>query len=262
MYKYGFLGAGNMNGALAMAMTRGLPAGVTGRTPERAALLSASLGLKLTDNLDIAANSKYILLGIKPQILPEVCEQISSSIKDSIIITMAAGVKIQKLCELLGRELPVIRIMPNIPVSIGRGVILSCKNSLVSDEDLRTFMDDFKGAGSFIELEEELIDAASVISGCGPAYIYMYTEAMARAGESLGLPYELSRSLAAMTAVGAGELASSSHESLSELTKAVCSPGGSTVEGVYVLEEGDLKGLVSRALAAAYRRTKELSEAK
>lgn len=267
MYRYGFIGTGNMGAALARALDRGMNVALANRNLAKAEALADELGFVATSNEDIAENSEYIMLGVKPQVLPEVCPGISVSLKKNaeahakkpIVVTMAAGVKMQTLCEMLGCEYPVIRIMPNTPVAIGEGVVLASRNEFVSDEDFEAFISDFAKAGSVHKLPENLIDAGTVVSGCGPAYIYMYMEALAKAGESLGLDRETAVMLAQETAKGSAALSIRSDKSLEDLRISVCSPGGSTIEGVKSFMASDLDGIVKTALDAAYKRNKELA---
>lgn len=267
MYRYGFIGTGNMGAALARALDRSMEVALANRTADKARALADELGFVSTSNDDVAENSYYVMLGVKPQMLPELCPMISEALqknadkngKKPIVITMAAGVKMRTLCEMLGDTYPVIRIMPNTPVAIGEGVILASKNELVTDEELDAFIEDFSGAGSVHKLSEDLIDAGTVVSGCGPAYIYMYMEALAKAGESLGLERETAIMLAEETAKGAAALSIHSDKSLEDLRISVCSPGGSTIEGVKSFIDSDLDGIVKKALDCAYKRNKELA---
>ncbi len=267
MYRYGFIGTGNMGAALARALDKGMAVALANRSAEKAKVLADELGFVATSNEEVAENSAFIMLGVKPQILPELCPTISCALKNNaeingrkpVVITMAAGVKMASLCGMLGDDYPVIRIMPNTPVAIGEGVILASKNELVTDEDFDSFISDFSGAGSVHKLPEDLIDAGTVVSGCGPAYIYMYIEALAKAGESLGLDYDMAVMLAQETARGAASLSIHSDRSLEDLRISVCSPGGSTIEGVKSFAESDLDGVVKTALDCAYRRNKELA---
>lgn len=267
MYHYGFIGTGNMGAALSRALDRGTCVALANRNPDKARALADELGFFAVSNEDVAENSEYVVLGVKPQILPELCPNISAALqknattnsKKPVVITMAAGVKAETLCEMLGECYPVIRIMPNTPVSIGEGVILAAKNDLVSDDEFNAFVNDFSSAGSIHKLPEDLIDAGTVISGCGPAYIYMFIEAMAKAGESLGLDGKMAKMLAQETAKGAAALTVQSNKSLEELRVSVCSPGGSTIEGVKAFVESDLDAVVKNALDCAYKRNKELA---
>ena len=232
MYRYGFIGTGNMGAALARALNKEFSVALANRTADKAKVLANELGFTATSNEDIAQNSAFVVLGVKPQMLPELCPTISDFLeknalengKKPIIVTMAAGVKMATLCEMLGCDYPIIRIMPNTPVAIGEGVILASKNAFVTDKDFDEFIKDFSEAGSIHELPENLIDAGTVVSGCGPAYIYMYIEALAKAGESLGLDRETAVMLAKETAKGAASLSIESDKSLEDLRISVCSP--------------------------------------
>ncbi|MBQ8469161.1 MAG: pyrroline-5-carboxylate reductase, partial [Clostridia bacterium] len=184
-----------------------------------------------------------------------------ASNEDLTIVTMAAGTKMETVLELAGGEYPVIRIMPNTPVSVGAGVLLIVRNDKVSDEVFEAFLEDFEAAGALVPLEQEaLIDVGMTISGCGPAYVYMYIDAMAKAGEKLGLDYETAATLAKATTRGSALLSEVSDKSLEDLRIAVCSPGGTTIEGVKSLWESDLDEVVEKALTAAYDRSVELSK--
>lgn len=263
-YQYGFIGAGNMASALASGLVKGISAdgvAIADVNTEKVLELTRRLGAHLASNEEIAANSRYLVLAVKPQVLPQVLPDLAGSVSsDAVIVTMAAGTKMENVCGLLEKTYPVIRIMPNTPCSIGQGTILVARNEQVTDEQLQTFLKDFSACGVLLTLDkEEQIDSGSVISGCGPAYIYMYIDALAKAGEALGLDYETAATLAKATCRGAAALSEESPASLEELRVAVCSPGGSTIEGVRKLWDSDLDGVVKDALNAAYRRTKELS---
>lgn len=259
MYDYGFIGTGNMGSALSKALS-GVSVAVSNRTPDKAEALASAIGAVATTNEDVARNSRYLVLGVKPQVLPSLIEEIRGFVNhDTVFVTMAAGVKMATLSSLLGFDAKIIRIMPNTPVAIGEGVVLASKNALVSEDEFSKFIADFDAAGMLVPVDESLIDAGSVVMGCGPAYIYMYIDALAKAGESLGLSYDLAAQLATATTIGSAKLASVSDETLEALRIKVCSPGGSTIEGVHVLEDQGLEKLVSDALTAAYKRTKELA---
>ncbi len=266
MYQYGFIGAGNMANALSSGLVKGIDpklVAISDVDTVKVNALTEKLGCNLSDNETIAKSSNYVVLAVKPQMLPSVLPPLQDAVKANegvVLVTMAAGTKMATICDLLGATYPIIRIMPNTPCSVGAGVILVARNELVSDEQFNAFMNDFSACGAIVPLEkEELIDSGSVISGCGPAYIYMYIDAMAKAGEALGLDYETAATLAKATARGAATLSEQSEASLEDLRIAVCSPGGSTIEGVKSLEESELNQVVNKALTAAFKRTKELA---
>lgn len=271
-YKYGLIGIGNMGSALARAVSKKCSQSeiaLANKTTVKAKALSDEIGGTVTDNLSLCENSENILLCVKPQTLKNLMPTLKNALLDNacrtgkkpVIITPAAGITTDTLLSLTGlSEWPVVRIMPNTPVSIGEGVILATKNDFVAKDDFDAFVSDFSAAGVIEILPEDLIDAASVISGCGPAYIYMYIEALAKAGEKLGLSRDVAESLAKATARGSASLSMVSDESLETLRERVCSPGGSTIEGVKSFAGSNLDNVVEKALFAAFNRTKELAE--
>ena len=267
MALFGFIGVGNMGGALASAVCKKIdPKEVmlADHLAEKAEKLAAEYGAVVSDNATIAAECKYIFLGVKPQMMAGLLAEIAPILKtrshgDFILVTMAAGLSISTIEYMCGWALPVIRIMPNTPVSVGEGMIIVSSNEFISDEEFATFYDALSLAGKFDKIKEKYLDAASVISGCGPAFMYMFMESLVSAGKKLGLSDESARFYAEQTMRGAATLAASSELSLEQLRVNVCSPGGSTIEGVKVFEERELSDTVFEALKASYIRTKELA---
>ena len=270
MALFGFIGVGNMGGALARAVCQCVGAEnitVSDYSAEKAEAFAKELGCRLADNNTVAETAKWIFLGVKPQVLPAVMESLRPVLNkrkkgDFILVTMAAGISIAALEEMLGASASVVRIMPNTPVSVGKGMILYTANADVSEENLSEFVKALSFAGKTDYIKEEDIDAASVISGCGPAFMYMFLEAMQETGVRLGLDAEKARLYAEQTMLGAASLAMVSEESLETLRVRVCSPGGSTIEGVKVFQNRELYETVSEALGASYKRTKELGAKK
>jgi len=267
MATFGFIGVGNMGGALAQAVCKrvgGENVCVSDYSPEKAREFAEAFGCRATDNAQVAATANFIFLGVKPQVLPGVMESLAGALRERaegfVLVTMAAGIPIASLEDMAGAHLPVIRIMPNTPVAVGEGMILYTANDAVGEDELAQFVSALALAGKTDLIEEELIDAASVISGCGPAFMYMFLEAMAGAGEALGLDGEKARAYAQQTMIGAATLAASSPETLETLRIRVCSPGGSTIEGVKKFDALGLSDMTMEALSASYRRTKELGK--
>ncbi len=264
---YGFIGAGNMGSALVGALRKhvdGGHIGVSDPTSDKVEALKDAFSIVPTNNETIAAKADYVVLAVKPQVLPDILPPLRDELASNggvTIVTMAAGTSMETVEQLCGDHYPVIRIMPNTPVSVGAGVLLIVRNELVPDLVFDAFCKDFAGAGILVPLEkEELIDAGMSISGCGPAYMYMYIDAMAKAGEKLGLDYETAATLAKATARGSAILSERSDKTLEDLRIAVCSPGGTTIEGVKVLEKAGLDDIVDDALKAAFDRSIELAQ--
>ena len=267
MSEFGFIGVGNMGGALAGAVCKKVGAekvSVSDYSAEKAKDFAETFGCRAADNNEIASCAKFIFLGVKPQVLPSVAESLRGALEKRedafVLVTMAAGISITSLETMLGMRVPVIRIMPNTPVAVGAGMILYTANDMVSEEALHEFVDALSLAGKTDYVKEEDIDAASVISGCGPAFMYMFLEAMQETGIRLGLDSEKARLYAEQTMRGAASLAMASEESLEALRIRVCSPGGSTIEGVKKFQALGLPDTVSEALNASYRRTLELGK--
>ena len=177
---------------------------------------------------------------------------------DFVLVSMAAALTVNDIKDFAGGDYGVIRIMPNTPVSVAEGMILYTADDKVNEEMLSAFIDAMKFAGRLDELDEKLIDAGSVVSGCGPAFAYMFAEALADGGVECGLPRAKAQEYAAQMLIGAGKLLLESGESPGTLKDNVCSPGGSTIAGVHALEEGGMRGAVMGAAKASFKRTKEM----
>lgn len=262
---FGFIGTGNMGGALARAVrrtTEGSRILLANRSLEKARLLAEELHAELMDNRAVAWKADYIFLGVKPQMMKDMLGEIAPLLaarKDRfILVTMAAGLTIHKIRELAGGEYPVIRIMPNTPVSIGEGMTLYACSPDVAPAETDLFLAACAGAGRFSLLPEHLMDAGSAVSGCGPAFADLFLEALADGGVACGLPRTQALEFAAQMLAGAARLALESGQHPGVLKDAVCSPGGTTIQGVRKLEEAGFRGAVMDAVIAAYEKTLEL----
>lgn len=261
--KYGFIGCGNMGGAIAKALSKTTKDIIlSGKSLDKAKKLAAELSVNFGTNEEVVKNSDAVFLAVKPQMRQDVIESLKALLleKRPVIITMLAGTEIASLEEQLGEKLPIIRIMPNTPVAVGKGLILYCRNEAVSDEVLNKVVADLQPAGYLDEIAENLIDAGSLVSGCGPAYMYMLINALADGGVACGLPRDKALKYAELTMIGSGELAFQSDKHPEQLKDEVCSPGGSTIMGVKALEEGGFRNAAISAVLAAHKKTKELGK--
>jgi pyrroline-5-carboxylate reductase len=259
--KYGFLGCGNMGSALAKALSKTTTDILLTDRSGRALDLAAELGCTYGSILDAAACHR-VFLGVKPQMMADVLRPLQPILaeKKPLLISMAAGLTVQRIEELAGTRLPVIRIMPNTPTSVGKGVIPYCCNELVSDEILADWLADMAPCGIVDALPENLIDAASALSGSGPAYMYLMIEALADGAVACGLPRDKAMRYAAATMEGSAQMLLSSGKHPGTLKDAVCSPGGSTIAGLRVLEEKRFRSAAMECVMAAYQRNKELGK--
>lgn len=260
--KYGFIGCGNMGGAIARALSGKTKDIVVSDRSGKAKTLAAELGVRYSDNTAIAENCDRIFLAVKPHMMKDMLLPLRETLiqRKPLLVTMAAGLEIRQIEEFVGTHLPVIRIMPNTPTGVGKGVIPYCANDLVTRETLENWLEDMTPCGLLDVLEERLMDAASALSGSGPAYLYLMLEAMADGGVACGLPRAKAMEYAAMTMAGAAEMYLNTHQHPGALKDAVCSPGGSTIAGVQVLEERGFRGAAMDCVCAAYAKNKVLGK--
>lgn len=227
----------------------------------RTAALSAELGCLqiIRSNIDIIANYDAVLLAIKPQILPSVIDELRGYINNSLVMSIAAGKSISEL-RTLGLELnPLVRIMPNTPALVASAVSGISFADNVSDDQKQWVIELFSSCGLAFEIKEELLDAVTGLSGSGPAYMMMVMEALADGGVQQGLSRELSLKMAAMTMYGSAKLVLETEQHPAVLKDQVCSPGGTTIEAVAVLEELGLRSSLIEAVAASSEKARELS---
>lgn len=259
--KYGMIGCGRMGGAIARGLSKKTNDICISDRSGKAAELARELGIEYGDNLSIARNCDRIFLGVKPNGMAALLKALQPVLNERkpLLISMAAGVEIAAIEAMAGLELPVIRIMPNTPTAVGKGVIQYCHNQ-PAEPFLADWLSDMSGCGLLDPLEEKLIDAASALSGSGPAYFYVMLEALADGAVACGLPRQKALEYAAMTMAGAAEMYLQTKEHPGALKEAVCSPGGSTIEGIHKLEEAGFRGTVMDCVTAAYRKNKELGK--
>lgn len=264
--KAGFIGCGNMGGALAAAAA-GSAGGenilVHDHHPEKTGQLKEKYGCFPCSLQQAAEQSDLLFLGVKPQTLANAAAEFRGILAERndhfTVISMAAGVDIASLRLLVG-DVPIIRIMPNTAAAVGEGVILYTTGEGVSGEDESAFLDLMKTAGTCVKLPEEKIDMGSAISGCGPAFVCLMMEAVIDAGVRMGLSRAQAVLFTEQTFAGTARLALETGKDPTILRAEVCSPAGSTIEGVAALEAGAVRHAVMTAVDAAYRRTKELGK--
>ena len=256
--KYGFIGCGNMGGAIAKAIsTECTDLAVTDRSGK-----AKTLGLPYTSAAEIAANADRIFLAVKPQMMAGVLENLKPILQEKkpLLITMAAGLTMEKIDAMAGGGFPVIRIMPNTPTAIGMGVIQYCANELVAQEVLEDWLSDMTPCGLLDPLDEKLIDAASALSGSGPAYMYVFLEALADGAVACGIPRAKAYEYAAMTMAGSAQMYLQTRQHPGALKDAVCSPAGSTIAGIRALEDGAFRAAAMNCVIATCNRNKELGK--
>ena len=263
-YKLGFIGCGNMGGALVRAAVKtvnGKDVAVCDADKKKMQALASDCGAWAVNIQEVAAACKFVVVGVKPQNIRDTLGEIADilkSRKDVIIVSMAAGVSIAAIRSFIGAELPVVRIMPNTPALLGEGMILYTLSgvNIVNENE---FLSCFSAAGKFDKIAEDKMDAASALSGCGPAFVYAFAEALADGAVECGVPRDKANLYAAQTLKGAAEmLLTFGHPA--DLKDAVCSPGGTTIAGMHALEKAGFRGAVMDAVNAAYEKTLQLKK--
>lgn len=266
-FTFGFLGCGNMGGALALAASRALCAdrlAVCDADPAKLEALTGAKKATAADARTVACESEYVFVAVKPQGLETLFAEIGPVLrarKDAfVLVSMAAGVPVSRLEELAGAGCPVIRMMPNTPVSVGQGMILYTVNDRVTAGQTEGFLSGLESAGRLDRIPEALIDAAGALSGCGPAFVYLFAEALADGGVACGLPRDRAMLYAAQTLLGSAQMLLETGSHPGQLKDAVCSPGGTTIAGVHALESGAFRASTMNAVLAAYEKTASLKK--
>ena len=264
--KIGFIGAGNMGSALARAVCKsvgGEQVIITDLFMDKAQAVAAELGAQAAELAQVAGSCSRIFLGVKPQMMEGMLQSIAPILKERadryVLITMAAGLSCRRIQEMAGGSYPVIRMMPNTPCAIGAGVVQYCGLD-VGLEELENFAALLAPAGLVDYVDEKFIDAASAVSGCGPAFAYLFIEALADGGVACGLPRAKAMEYAAQMLAGSAMMVLQSGKHPGELKDAVCSPGGSTIQGVRVLEQRAFRAAAIDAVIAACEKNKELGK--
>ena len=261
----GFIGAGNMGGALATAVAKAIGGDkvyLADPCADKVEALAAAIGAHVADNAAVVSTCDYVFLGVKPQMMEGVLRSLNLAALPSlpVLVSMAAGLSTAALQDMTGVKAAVIRIMPNTPVAVGEGMILYTATPEVSPVQLEGFTGMLEQAGRLSAIDEKLIDAASAVSGCGPAFAYLFVEALADGGVECGLPRQQAMEYAAQMLLGAAKMVLETGTHPGALKDAVCSPGGTTIAGVHALEDGGFRSLAMDAVTAAYERTLELKK--
>ena len=260
------LGAGKMGGILLSALLeKGLLSkkltSATVQHEERARSLEKKLGITVgTDNRAAVRDADIIFVCVKPQVVESVMQEIRPNVSPKqLIISVAASVPTSQFEQALGKEIPVVRAMPNTPCAVGCGMTALCKGQFAGAKHLEIASALFKVVGRTVVVDEKHMDAVTGLSASGPAYIYIILESLAEAGVKVGLPRDVATLLAAQTTMGAAtvELETGDHPAL--LKDAVTTPAGCTIDGIMELEEGKLRVTLIKAVVKAVQRAKELA---
>ncbi|MEO5955887.1 MAG: pyrroline-5-carboxylate reductase [Nitrospiraceae bacterium] len=262
--KIAFIGGGQM----AEAMIGGLLSGqvcpaesiwATDPVAERRDHLKSQFGIRVgAANREAVAWADVVVLAVKPQTLQAVLSDLGQAMAHALVISIVAGVTIQAIAEQIAGAMRVVRAMPNTPALVREGMTALALGSAVSEDDSRMARTVFEAVGRVVLVEERLMDAVTGLSGSGPAYVFLAIESLADGGVKMGLPRQVAELLAAQTVLGAARLVLESGMHPAQLKDRVASPGGTTIAGLYQLEQGRFRATLMAAVEAATIRSKEL----
>ena len=262
--KIGFIGAGNMGSAIIRGMIKSGKVQakdiyISRKRPELSGEFDAMGIHTLRSNAELAASCDCIVLAIKPVYTAGVLKEIYDSVGGKFVISIVASWTYDMLAAALPKSTRFVRVMPNTPLTVGEGMSLISSRCSCSEDEFAFARSVFECAGKVAVVEDHVYTAASGISGCGPAFVYQFIEALADGGVRYGVPRAVAYELAAQTLIGAAKMVAETGDHPGKLKDAVCSPGGTTIEGIYALEKGGLRATVMDAVGATVIKTEQLS---
>lgn len=263
----GFIGGGNMGSAIIGGL---LSSGLSDKdhiiaadkNPESVDRLKNTYGIQAsTENIEISSNADILFLSVKPNMFAAVIPEIRDTVKENaIIVSIAAGQPIARIESLFEKPVKLVRVMPNTPALVGASMSALCKNERITEEEIAEIQSIFNSFGESEIVSESLIDAVVGVSGSSPAYVYMLIEAMADAAVADGMPRAQAYKFAAQAVLGSAKMVLETGKHPGELKDAVCSPGGTTIEAVAVLEKNGFRSAVIEAQRACVKKSIEMSK--
>ncbi len=263
--KIGIIGLGNMAGAILNGMLQKeivkrdevIGSAATDNTISR---ITKQYGIETTlDNRKVAEAADILILAVKPQFMADVIGQVKDYVRENtLLITIAAGKPISWYEEAFGKSIKLVRCMPNTPAMVGEGCTAVCVNENVTEAEQQQALELMGSFGKTCVIREGLMDAFSAIAGSSPAYVFMFIEAMADAGVAAGMPRSQAYEAVAQSVLGSAKLMLESGKHPGELKDMVCSPGGTTIQGVKKLEENGMRGAIMDAISACVDKAKQL----
>lgn len=264
--KIGFIGAGNMGGAILKgysktAREKGDEILVCDHHPGRAKELQEGFGAQACDSIEeLVAASDIIIVGVKPNVFADAMEEVKKNFDSSkLLVSMAAGITIDFVESFIGKDAKIVRIMPNTPAQVGEAMVAVCRNGNVDDASFKTVFGIFEAIGCAEEVSEDLIHCVIGVSGSSPAYTFMYIEALINAAVKNGMDADKARKFAAQAVLGAARMVLETDVSAEQLRINVCSPGGTTIEAVDSLFESGFEESIEKAFQAAVDKSIKMS---
>ena len=263
--KFGFIGCGNMasaviNGALKKGIVTREEIIASVKTESSAQKVKDTLGITCTtDNLAVASQADYLFLAVKPQFCEKVADQIRDSLKkEQVLVSIAAGKTLAWLKEHFGQNRKIIRTMPNTPALVGEGITGVCPDDLVSQEEISKVLSLLGSFGKAAVVTEPILDIVGAVSWSSPAFVFMFIEALADGAVAEGMPRKQAYEFAAQSVLGSAKMVLETGLHPGALKDMVCSPGGTTIEGVNVLEKEGMRSAVMDAVRACIAKTRKL----
>lgn len=263
--KLGFIGLGNMSKAILAGLLR---SGMFAATDVTGSDISEKMreeaaekyGIRTTEsNCKVALESDVLVLAVKPQFLAGVLAELADFVKeDTLVISIAAGKTLDWLEATLGKKVRMLRFMPNTAAMVGESSTAICRNAYATDEDVSLAVKMCESFGTAQVIDEKLMDVFSAIGGSSPAFAFLYMEALADGAVAAGMPRKMAYEIAAQATLGAAKLMRESGEHPAVLKDMVCSPGGTTIQGMEALEQGGVRGSVMAAIDACVEKSKKL----
>lgn len=267
--KIGFIGTGNMGSAIMKGI---IASGVvsagdilgSARSEEKKASLEKEMGIQVEmDNSLVARHADVLVIGVKPNIVRGVLREVFDEIDENkIVVSIAAGVTIEALEDMIGENKKIIRVMPNTPALVRESMSAICINRNIGEENVKSVEKIFSAIGKTEVIEERLMDAVIGVSGSSPAYVYMMIEAMADAAVRGGMKRDKAHKFAAQSVMGAAKMVLETGIHPGELKDMVCSPAGTTIEAVSILEEKGFRNAIISAQTACAEKSKQMSQKK
>ncbi len=265
--RFGFIGAGNMAGAIVKGMMasgeyRGSDILLTSKTVVSAERLAQVCGVQACETAaEVIAQSDVLVLAVKPHILPQILPALQKDIaaKAPLVVSIAAGKTLEELAGFLPEGTPIVRVMPNINATIGASTSGLCANALVTAEQKATVRRMFETIGTVAEVAEEHFSIFTVLAGSAPAFAYLYMDALARAGVKAGMSKQQALQIVAETVIGSAKMVLESNDVPWALIDRVCSPGGTTIEGIAALQENGFESTITKAFDAVLEKDQRMS---
>ncbi|KGM96137.1 pyrroline-5-carboxylate reductase [Clostridium novyi A str. 4552] len=265
--KIGFIGCGNMGSAMIKGIVKSKLVDskniiASDHFIEKLDTMKEEIGILVTeDNNKVADFADVLFLSVKPNMYKSVIEGIKDTVKkETIIVTIAAGVDIKTTEVNFGRDIKVVRVMPNTPALVGEGMSALCPNANITDEELKEIVKLFECFSKVEVVEEKYINAVTALTGSSPAYVYMFIEALADGAVLEGLPRDKAYKMAAQAVLGSAKMVLETGKHPGALKDDVCSPGGTTIEAVYSLEKSGFRAAVIESIEKCVRKAENMSK--